>query len=183
MAAEASRCRLPSSLLWVQWGGRRVREPGELGGSSRPTMENGCHSDSWPSRLHWAGTVVGRKGLRADRRPGGGCVGPLGFPWRSDTDRWAGAGETSTPSPLPVCEVPEAQGGLADHPAWLLGAKTQTETRPRPPIWPGVGILTLAHGLHVQYTPAPHMLTDSAWSMLASTEDHAPGHPIPQARA
>lgn len=43
MATEASRRHLPS-LLWVPWGGRRVRELGELGGSSQ------THHGEWMSQ-------------------------------------------------------------------------------------------------------------------------------------
>lgn len=103
--------------------------------------------------------------------------GPWGFPGAQNTDRWDGAGETSTALAPSGVQGTRGPGRACRSPAWLHGAKTQTETRPRPPTVPGVGIPTHAHVLHAQYTHAPHMLTGSVRSVLASTWAHPSPRP------
>lgn len=149
-------------------------------GAPIPTMENGCHSDSWP-RLHalvrhscWA-PGQGIKGRQKAWR--WVCSAPgVSLELRTQTDEMELGKQ---PSPLPVCKVPAAQGGLADHRAWLPGAKTQTETRPRPPNLPGIGILPYAHVLHAQYTHL-HL---TCLQTLRGACSLAPGHTHPPARA
>lgn len=120
--------------------------------------ENGCHSDSWPS-LH---SMVRRscwapgQGSRADRRPGGGHAEPPGL--RAQID---GAGEAS--------HGPLSPSLCAGGPGPRIGPKHDF---PRPglaqaPHFPGAHILTRAQCTHHLH------------GVLASTENHSPGHTQP----